>query len=60
MSLTLTGLQSLSSDLRHGWSLVTAVGYTRLTGDAANSPIVSYAGNRNQWLTALGVSYAFK
>jgi outer membrane protein len=60
VGLTLTALQSLSSDLRKGWSLVTAIGYTRLTGDAARSPIVSVAGDRNQWLAALGVSYAFK
>jgi len=60
VSLTLTGLQSLSGDLRHGWSLVALVSFTRLMGDASRSPIVSIAGSNRQWLAGLGVSYAFK
>ncbi|UZK66294.1 MipA/OmpV family protein [Sphingomonas sp. M1-B02] len=60
IGVVLTGLQSLSGDLRRGWSLVGMGGYTRLVGDTKRSPIVAIAGSSGQWTGALGVSYVFK
>ena len=40
-------------------SATGVAGYKRLTGDAANSPIVTVAGNKNQAFLALGLSYTF-
>jgi len=40
-------------------SLTGIAGYKVLLGDAAASPIVSVAGEKNQMFLALGVSYAF-
>src|SRR5205085_12179368 len=41
------------------WS-VTAVGqYRRLTGDAADSPVVADLGSRDQYGVSLSVTYAF-
>ena len=51
--------QSLSGDLRKGWVLVAGGTYGRLLGRYAGSPIVRNAGDRNQWLGALGVAYSF-
>lgn len=50
---------SLTGDLLHGLSLVGGVSYSRLLGDFARSPIVSIAGDRNQWLGAVGLAYTF-
>jgi outer membrane scaffolding protein for murein synthesis (MipA/OmpV family) len=33
--------------------------YTRLESDFAESPVVSIAGSRNQWLGAVGLGYTF-
>ncbi|MDJ0826305.1 MAG: MipA/OmpV family protein [Rhodobacter sp.] len=41
------------------WSATAVAGYRRLTGDAADSPIVSVAGNENQGFLSLGFSYTF-
>lgn len=51
--------QSLSGDLRHGFGLFALIGYTRLLGDFADSPIVSVAGSRNQWIGGIGLGYTF-
>ena len=59
VSLALLGAQSLSGDLRHGWALFAIGGYSRLLNDFKDSPTVSLAGDRDQWLGALGVSYTF-
>ncbi|RHW18648.1 MipA/OmpV family protein [Sphingomonas gilva] len=51
--------QSLSGDLRHGLGLFGLIGYNRLLGDFADSPIVSVAGSRNQWFGGIGLGYTF-
>lgn len=51
--------QSLSGDLRRGWALFGIAGYSRLLGDFKRSPIVSVAGDPNQFFGAVGVAYTF-
>ncbi len=51
--------QSLSGDLRRGWSLFAAGNYSRLVGDFADSPIVDDRGSASQWFGAIGVGYTF-
>ena len=58
-SLTVFGSYALTGDLRHGLSVIAGVSYWRLLGDIADSPIVSIAGNRNQWLGGAGLAYNF-
>jgi outer membrane scaffolding protein for murein synthesis (MipA/OmpV family) len=41
------------------WSLDMTIAYSRLIGDAADSPIVKDAGSPNQFSTMLGVAYTF-
>ena len=51
--------QSLSGDLRRGWSLFGTGSYSRLLGDFKDSPIVARRGSAGQWFGALGVGYTF-
>lgn len=51
--------QSLSGDLRRGWSIFGIFGYSRLLGDFKRSPIVSVAGDPNQLFGAAGIAYTF-
>ena len=51
--------QSLTGDLRHGFSIFGAARYARLVGDFKRSPIVSDRGSANQWLLAVGLAYTF-
>jgi len=59
------GLRSvgLGAQARYEWSRQWAthifVEYERLTGDAANSPLVSVRGSRDQVQMGLGVTYSF-
>lgn len=59
MSFTLAAAQSLSGDLRKGWTLVFAGQYGRMLGRYARSPIVADAGSEDQWLGGLGLAYTF-
>lgn len=59
VGVNLTGGLSLSGDIRKGWALFALGGYSRMLGDYADSPIVSIAGSRNQWIGAVGVGYTF-
>ena len=43
---------------RH-WNVVSFMGFSRLLGDAANSPIVEVKGTANQFRFGLGFSYRF-
>jgi outer membrane protein len=43
---------------RH-WNVVSFMGFSRLLGDAANSPIVEEKGTANQFRFGLGFSYRF-
>ncbi|HEX8124941.1 MAG TPA: MipA/OmpV family protein [Allosphingosinicella sp.] len=52
--------QSLTGDLRHPkLSLFGGVGYSRLLGDVARSPIVRVAGDRDQYFATAGLAYTF-
>ena len=42
-----------------GWSAFTIAGVSRLLNDAAQTPITSIRGDRNQAFVALGVGYTF-
>ena len=59
VGVNLTGGLSLSGDLRKGWALFALGGYSRMLGDYADSPVVSIAGSKNQWIGAVGVGYTF-
>ena len=59
VGVNLTGGVSLSGDIRKGWALFALGGYSRMLGDYADSPIVSIAGSKNQWVGAVGVGYTF-
>jgi outer membrane protein len=41
------------------WGLIATINYYRLTGDAEDSPIVEDEGDKNQYKTALALSYSF-
>jgi outer membrane scaffolding protein for murein synthesis (MipA/OmpV family) len=42
-----------------GWSLYGVGGYSRLLGDAADTPFTSLRGDANQFILGLGVGYTF-
>ncbi|MGN6819931.1 MAG: MipA/OmpV family protein [Sphingomonas sp.] len=50
---------ALTGDLLHGFKLVAGGSYKRMLNDFADSPVVSIAGNRNQWLAGAGLAYTF-
>ncbi len=50
---------SLTGDLLQGFKLVAGGTYRRMLNDFGDSPIVSIAGDRNQWLGAVGLAYTF-
>lgn len=51
--------QSLSGDLRRGWSVFGLANYSRLLGDFKESPIVEDRGSAGQWLAAIGAAYSW-
>ncbi|HEX8571812.1 MAG TPA: MipA/OmpV family protein [Allosphingosinicella sp.] len=52
--------QSLTGNLRNPkLSMFGGVGYSRLLGDFARSPIVRVAGDRDQYFATLGLAYTF-
>ncbi len=53
------GTYALTGDLLHGFKLVAGGTYKRLLGDFADSPVVSVAGDRDQWMGAVGIAYTF-
>ena len=59
VTASLAGGYSLSGDIRRGWALFGVVGYSRLLGRYAGSPIVADRGSANQWAGAIGVGYTF-
>lgn len=50
---------ALNQFLSREWSVTGRVAYTRLMGDAADSPVVAEAGSANQVFVTLGVGYRF-
>ena len=56
----LLGGVDLSGDARDGgWGVYSFVSYSRLTEDAARSPVTSLRGDADQWFVAGGISYTF-
>jgi MipA family protein len=58
-SIGLVGAQSLSGDLRKGWTVVAGVQYGKVVGRYADSPIVRSAGRAKQWHGGIGLAYTF-
>jgi MipA family protein len=56
---TLLGTYSLSGDLRRGAAIFAVGSYSRMLSDFRDSPIVADAGDADQYLAALGLSYTF-
>lgn len=50
---------ALTGNLTKGLSIVAGGTYKKLVGDFADSPIVSVAGDRNQWTGAAGLALTF-
>ena len=42
-----------------GFALVTILGYSRLMGDAADTPFTTVRGSRDQFLGVVGIAYTF-
>lgn len=55
----MAGAVSLTGDLTKGLKLVGGVTYKRLVNDFAASPIVSIAGDRDQWMAGAGLAFTF-
>jgi MipA family protein len=55
----LVGTRSLTGNLLHGFKLVAGVTYQRMLGSFADSPIVSIAGSKSQWMGIGGIAYTF-
>lgn len=58
-TLGLAGTYSLTGNLLSGVKLIGGVTYKRMLNDFGDSPVVSDAGSRNQWLGAIGIGYTF-
>jgi MipA family protein len=59
-AVTLATNYDLSGDLRDGGlGLFVGGSYSRLLNDAADSPIVSLRGDRDQWFAAGGLTFTF-
>ena len=56
---TLFAAYSLSGDLRRGLALFGLANYKKLQNDFRRSPLVSDAGDADQFFGAVGVSYTF-
>jgi len=53
------GTYSLTGNLLKGFKIVGGGTYRKLINDVADSPLVSVAGSRNQWIGVLGLGYTF-
>lgn len=59
LNFNLTAGKSLSGDLRHGFAIFALGGYSKVLGRYADSPVVAIAGDRDQWMAAVGIGYTF-
>ena len=60
LSATMIGGIDLDGDATNGGLALFAIGgYSRLIGDAADSPFVAQRGDADQWTVGAGVGYAF-
>lgn len=55
----LLGYDLSGSALDGGWGVFVLASYSRLQGDAADSPIVSIRGDADQYFGGLGLTYTF-
>ena len=55
----LAGTYSITGNLLRGWKVVAGGSYKRMLNDYGDSPLVSIAGSRTQWLGAAGIAYTF-
>ena len=55
----IAGTYSITGNLLKGFKLVAGGTYKKMLNDYGDSPLVSVAGSRSQWLGALGVAYTF-
>lgn len=53
------GTYALTGNLLRGFKLVAGGTYKRMLNDFADTPVVSVAGSRTQWLGAVGIAYTF-
>ncbi|WP_404335764.1 MipA/OmpV family protein [Sphingomonas sp. MMS12-HWE2-04] len=53
------GAMSITGDLTHGLQLVGGATYRRLLNDFADSPLVSDAGSKSQWMGVVGLAFSF-
>lgn len=51
--------EAYGNALDGGWRIYGVVGYSRLLGDAADTPFMSVRGSPNQFITGLGVGHKF-
>ncbi|RYY27982.1 MAG: MipA/OmpV family protein [Sphingomonadales bacterium] len=58
-TLGTVGMLALTGDLTGGLSMIGAASYRRLLGSAAETPLTSIAGSRDQWTGMLGLAYTF-
>lgn len=56
---TLVGFDLDGNALNGGWGVVLIGGYSRLTGDAADTPYTSVAGSKDQVFVGVGLAYTF-
>jgi outer membrane scaffolding protein for murein synthesis (MipA/OmpV family) len=49
----------LTSQIDKNWMVLVAGQYEHLLNDAADSPLVSNQGNKNQWTIGIGAAYKF-
>jgi outer membrane scaffolding protein for murein synthesis (MipA/OmpV family) len=50
---------SITGDLLKGFKIVAGGTYRKMLNDFGDSPVVSIAGSRGQWLGAVGLAYTF-
>ena len=57
--VNLLATHAITGDLTKGLTAVALVGYYRMLGDFADSPIVAEAGSADQFIAGLGLTYTF-
>lgn len=47
----------INMQFTHRWGIFSRIAYTRLTGDARDSPVVRFGGDPDQWQLGVALSY---
>ncbi|MEZ0243949.1 MAG: MipA/OmpV family protein [Sphingomonas sp.] len=58
-TISTVGVMSLTGDLTGGLQMMAGFSYRRMLNDAADSPVTSVAGSRDQLTGLLGLAYTF-